>query len=319
MNEDQRYDENILLNQPVTFTNQATEQISQIPISAITTASKGKQFSKIKRDDYERTITVYSNVLPEYNATETVNTIREKFQNSSYSLPDGMSYSFTGEQEDQSENMIFLLTALLIAIGGIVLIIVAQFNSVSKPLIIMTSVVFSFIGVFLGLIVGGDDFVVIMTMMGIISLAGIVVNNAIVLIDYTQLLIDRKKKRMAIPENVMLPVPEMKKSVINGGKSRLRPVLLTAITTVLGLVPLAIGLNIDFEGLLMNYNPNIYVGGDNVRFWGPLAWTVIYGLIFATFLTLVIVPVMQYLVNRLKFRARYGKTGDKYPLKGVVS
>ena len=151
LNEDQRYDENILLNQPVTFTNQATGQISQIPISAITTASKGKQFSKIKRDDYERTITVYSNVLPEYNATETVNTIREKFQNSSYSLPAGMSYSFTGEQEDQSENMIFLLTALLIAIGGIVLIIVAQFNSVSKPLIIMTSVVFSFIGVFLGL------------------------------------------------------------------------------------------------------------------------------------------------------------------------
>ena len=314
LNEEQRYDENLLFNQPITFMNQATGRVVQIPIASITTAEKGKQFSKIKRDDYERTITVYSNVLSGYNPTETVNKIKEKLQHSGYKLPRGMSYAFTGEQEDQAENMSFLLSALLMAIAGIVLIIVAQFNSVSKPVIIMISVLFSFIGVFLGLIVGGNDFVIMMTMMGIISLAGIVVNNAIVLIDYTQLLIDRKKKRMSIPENVMLPVAEMKNSVINGGKSRLRPVLLTAITTVLGLVPLATGLNIDFEGLLMNYNPNIYVGGDNVIFWGPLAWTVIYGLIFATFLTLVIVPVMQYLVNRLKFRVRYGKRGEKYPL-----
>lgn len=248
-----------------------------------------------------------------YNPTETVNKIKEKLTHAGYTLPKGMSYKFTGEQEKQAENMNFLMTALLIAIAGIVLIIVTQFNSISKPFIIMLTVLLSFIGVFLGLIVSGDDFVIMMTMRGIISLAGIVVNNAIVLIDFTQLLINRKKKRLNIPENVMLPIADMKDSIVNGGASRLRPVLLTAITTVLGLVPLATGLNIDFEGLLSNYNPDIYMGGDNVLFWGPLAKTVIYGLVFATFLTLVVVPVLQYLINRLKFRVRYGKNAEKYP------
>lgn len=318
LNEAQRFDENIVFNQPVTYTNAATGTVMQIPISAITTKEMGKQFSKIKRRGYTRTIVVYSNVLSDYNATETVNRIKDKLTQANYKLPKNMTYSFTGEQEKQAENMSFLVSALLMALAGIILIIVAQFNSVSKPVIILLSVILSFIGVFLGLIVNGDDFVVMMTMMGIISLAGIVVNNAIVLIDYTQLLIDRKKKRLAIPENVMLPLEEMKASVINGGKSRLRPVILTAITTVLGLVPLAIGLNIDFEGLFMNYNPDIYMGGDNVKFWGPLAKTVIYGLIFATFLTLVIVPVLQYLINSLKFKVRYGRRGEKYPFKGDV-
>lgn len=314
LNEAQRFDENIVFNQPITFTNPSTGQILQIPISSITSKEMGKQFSKIKRRGYERTIVLYSNVIGDYNPTETVNNIKSTLSNANYKLPKDMSYEFTGEQEQQAENMSFLLSALLMALAGIILIIVAQFNSVSKPVIIMLSVLLSFIGVFLGLIVMGDDFVVMMTMMGIISLAGIVVNNAIVLIDYTQLLIDRKKRKLEIPEDVMLPLEDMKDSVINGGKSRLRPVLLTAITTVLGLVPLATGLNIDFQGLLMDYNPDIYIGGDNVMFWGPLAKTVIYGLIFATFLTLVIVPILQYLVNELKFRARYGKTGEKYPI-----
>lgn len=314
LNKAQRYDENVIFNQPVTFTNPNTGEIIQIPISSITSQEKGQQFSKIVHEDYKRTITVYSNVLGNYNPTETVNKIKEKLTNSNYQLPKGMSYSFTGEQEQQAENMSFLLKALLLAIAGILLIIVAQFNSISKPIIILSSVVLSFIGVFLGLITSGSDFIVMMTMMGIISLAGIVVNNAIVLIDYTQLLLDRKKRNLSLPENVMLPINDMKESIINGGKSRLRPVLLTAITTVLGLIPLATGLNIDFEGLLMDYSPDIYLGGDNVMFWGPLAWTVIYGLVFATFLTLVAVPIMQYLVNRLKFRVRYGKSGEKYPV-----
>lgn len=312
---EQRYDENVIFNQPITYTNPGSGQVMQIPISSIVNKEKHKQFNKIKRRDFERTITIYSNVLNGYNPTETVNKIKEKIKHSGYELPKGMTYKFTGEQEKQAENMSFLLKALFLAIAGILLIIVAQFNSVSKPLIIMSAVVLSFIGVFLGLIVNGDDFVILMTMMGIISLAGIVVNNAIVLIDYTQLLLDRKKKRFNIPEKVMLPISETVDSIVNAGASRLRPVLLTAITTVLGLVPLATGLNIDFEGLLSNYSPDIYMGGDNVLFWGPLAKTVIYGLVFATFLTLVIVPVMQYLVTRLKFRMRYGKNGEKYKIK----
>jgi len=140
--------------------------------------------------------------------------------------------------------------------------------------------------------------------MGIISLAGIVVNNAIVLIDYTQILIDRKMQELEMDDDDMLTKRQYFDLIVAGGKSRLRPVLLTAITTVLGLVPLAIGLNIDFFGFFTDYSPNIYIGGDNVIFWGPLAWTVIFGLIFATFLTLIVVPVMFYLVNRAKIKFR---------------
>ena len=143
-----------------------------------------------------------------------------------------------------------------------------------------------------------------MTMMGIISLAGIVVNNAIVLIDYTQLLIDRKLAEKGMDKDELLTKEEYRDLIVEGGRSRLRPVLLTAITTVLGLVPLAIGLNIDFFNLFIEYNPKIYLGGDNVIFWGPLAKTVIYGLIFATFLTLVIVPVMFFMLQKIKIRLK---------------
>lgn len=139
-------------------------------------------------------------------------------------------------------------------------------------------------------------------MMGVISLAGIVVNNAIVLVDYTQILIDRRKEKLGVEFDQMLTKTQYFEEIVAGGKSRLRPVLLTAITTIGGLIPLAIGLNIDFFGLFIDYDPDFYIGGDNVIFWGPLAWTVIYGLTFATFLTLVVVPVMFYLVTRAKLR-----------------
>lgn len=171
----------------------------------------------------------------------------------------------------------------------------------------MVSVLLSFGGVFFGMAIFGDDFVIIMTMMGIISLAGIVVNNAIVLIDYTQLLIDRKLHEKGLDENGLLSKQEYLEVIVEGGRSRLRPVLLTAITTVLGLIPLAIGLNIDFFGMFIDYNPNIYMGGDNVIFWGPLAKTVIYGLTFATFLTLVIIPVMFFLLHKGKIKVKKKK------------
>ena len=257
-------------------------------------------FSAIKRKDLKRVITVYSNVLEGYNPTEIVTQLKQELQG--YDLPEGISYQFTGQQEKQAENMDFLLMALFIAMGAILLILVAQFNSISKPIIILISIVLSLAGVFLGLVIFSMDFVVIMTMRGIISLAGIVVNNAIVLIDYTQILIDRKKEDLNMEEDDLLTKQQYFELIVAGGKSRLRPVLLTAITTVLGLIPLAVGLNIDFFGLFTDYDPGIYIGGDNVIFWGPLAWTVIFGLVFATFLTLVIVPVMFYLVNRAKVR-----------------
>jgi multidrug efflux pump subunit AcrB len=147
-------------------------------------------------------------------------------------------------------------------------------------------------------------FVILMTMMGIISLAGIVVNNGVVLLDYTQLLIDRRAEKQELEPNQLLPKSEVNQAIVEGGAARLRPVILTAITTVLGLIPLAVGLNIDFFTLVTEWNPNIYVGGENVIFWGPLAWTVIFGLTFATFLTLVIVPATFSIVYSIKVQLR---------------
>lgn len=301
-NEDFRYDENVLFNQPITFKNQNTGAIVQVPVSSVTQKELTSAFSSIKRKDLKRVITIYSNVLEGYNG----NAIVEQLQNEliSYELPKNMELKFTGEQEEQEENMSFLLKALLIGLGGILLILVAQFNSIPKPLIILMAVFLSLAGVFFGMVVFKMDFIIIMTMMGIISLAGIVVNNAIVLVDYTQILIDRKKASLGLDAHDVLTKNQYFIMIVEGGKSRLRPVLLTAITTVLGLIPLAIGLNIDFFTLFTDYDPQIYVGGDNVIFWGPLAWTVIFGLIFATFLTLVVVPAMLYIVNRGRVRIR---------------
>lgn len=301
-NEDFRYNENVLFNQPITFKNQNTGEIVQVPISSVTTKDLTSAFSSIKRKDLKRVITIYSNVLEGYNGNAIVEQLQNELQ--TYELPKNMELKFTGEQEKQDENMAFLLKALLIGLGGILLILVAQFNSIPKPLIILMAVFLSLAGVFLGMVVFQMDFIIIMTMMGIISLAGIVVNNAIVLVDYTQILIDRKKASLGLDEHDVLTKKQYYTVIVEGGKSRLRPVLLTAITTVLGLIPLAIGFNIDFFTLFTDYDPQIYFGGDNVIFWGPLAWTVIFGLIFATFLTLVVVPAMLYIVNRARVKIR---------------
>ena len=201
--------------------------------------------------------------------------------------------------------MAFLSKAMMIAVFLIFLIMVSQFNSAATPFIIVTSVVFSLIGVLMGLVIFRMDFIIIMTMIGIISLAGVVVNNAIVLLDYVNLLISRKlQNKIEETENpdAKLTLEELKDCIIEGGKVRLRPVLLTAITTILGLMPLATGMNINFFTLFSDFNPQFYFGGDNVIFWGPIAWTVIFGLTFATFLTLVIVPVMYYMLNKVKYR-----------------
>ena len=307
-NEDFRYNENALFNQPITFKDQNTGNLIQVPISSVANTELTSSFSSIKRKDLKRVITIYSNVLEGYNGNAIVEQLQTDL--SGYDLPQDVSLEFTGEQEKQQENMSFLLKALLIGLGGILLILVAQFNSIPKPLIILMAVFLSLAGVFLGLVVFQMDFIIIMTMMGIISLAGIVVNNAIVLVDYTQILIDRKKDSLGLEDSELLTKGQYFEMIVEGGKSRLRPVLLTAITTVLGLIPLAIGLNIDFFSLFTDYDPQIYIGGDNVIFWGPLAWTVIFGLIFATFLTLVVVPAMLYLVNRgrVKFRNRRQKS-----------
>ncbi len=294
-----RYDKNKLINQRITFKDQNTGQIVQVPISSVAHTETSSTFSAVKRKELNRVITIFSNVLENYNATEVNDQIKKVLEN--YNLPKDISISFTGEQEKQAEEMAFLSKALLIAVFLIFLILVGQFNSASTPIIISLSVLLSLIGVLLGLIIFRMEFIVIMTMIGIISLAGIVVNNAIVLIDYTNLIMERKRLELGLEKDV-LTTALIYESIVEGGKTRLRPVLLTAITTILGLLPLALGININFMTLFTEFNPQFYIGGENVAFWGPMSWTIIFGLTFATFLTLVIVPVMYSLLNNLKLK-----------------
>ena len=239
-------------------------------------------------------------MLDGYNPNEVVAEIQTTLED--YDFPMGYSYDFTGQQQEQAENMEFLNNAFMIALFAIFIIIVAQFNSIISPFIIIISIVFSTIGVFLGYVFTGMDIIIVMTGIGIISLAGIVVNNAIVLIDYIDLLIQRKLKELGLTEVRQLSKEQVKEAIVKGGATRLRPVLLTAITTVLGLIPLAIGFNFNFFTLITELDPHIFIGGDNAAFWGTMAWTVIYGLIFATFLTLIVVPVMYWLAYRVKLR-----------------
>jgi multidrug efflux pump subunit AcrB len=303
MTDEYRYNVEDLMNQKITFRDQATGRIKQVPISAVAKAKKTSTFSSVKRIDLKRVISVQSNVLEGANPTEVVNAIKEVMND--YELPRGIKVDFTGEQEEQAKELSFLSGALLIAVFLIFLILVSQFNSASTPFIILVTVVFSLIGVFLGLVIFRMEFVIMMTMIGIISLAGIVVNNAIVLIDFIKQLTARKKEELGMEESDKLANPELIEVIVEAGRTRLRPVLLTAITTILGLIPLATGMNINFYTLFSENDPNIFFGGDNVVFWGPMSWTVIFGLTFATFLTLVIVPVMYFLFERMqRFFAR---------------
>ena len=286
-----------LMNQKVIFRSASDGQIKEVPISAVATAERSTTFSSVKRKDLDRIITLSSNVLEGANANEIVAQMETALDG--FEVPNGVRFAFTGQQEEQAKELAFLSRALL-ALFLIVLIIVAQFNSITTPFIIGFSVFFSLIGVLLGLVIFQMDFVIIMTMIGIISLAGVVVNNAIVLIDYTDLIRERKRRDQNVDSH--LPFSEVVESIVSGGRTRLRPVLLTAITTVLGLLPLAIGLNIDFVTLVTEYDPRIYIGGDNNVFWKPMSWAIIYGLTFATFLTLIIVPVMYWWITRMQYK-----------------
>jgi len=298
--EDLRYNKSALFNQNIIFRDQATGRIKEIPVSAVTTQKNTAAFSAIKHRDSKRVVTVYSGLEPGFtDAQAIVNEIQAQMQNYQ-DIPEDIRIDYTGQIEEQNKQMAFLMGAFFSGLGLIMLLLIFQFGGISKPLIIMIAIFLSFIGVFYGLIITGWSFVIMMTMVGIISLAGIVVNNGVVLLDYTQLLIDRFKVKHGIEDHQLLSQPDVKSVIIKAGKARLRPVVLTAITTVLGLIPLAIGLNIDFFSLFTSLDPKIYIGGDNVIFWGPLAWTVIFGLIVATFLTLIIVPVLFFISYRIK-------------------
>lgn len=305
LDEKSRNDIETLMNQKITFRNPANGRLVQVPISAVANIEYTSTYNSIKRKNSQRVLTIFSNVLTEYNANEIVAQLQDGM--ATYKLPEGFTYQFTGQQQQQAEDMGFLSKAFMIAIFLIFLILVSQFNSISIPFIIIASVGFSLIGVFLGYSLTGTTISVIFSGVGIISLAGVVVNNAIVLLDFITL----EKKHLAeiqlLDDENNLDREDVLEVIVKAGGTRLRPVLLTAITTVLGLIPLAIGFNFDFFSFIATWDGNFFIGGDNTAVWGPMAWTVIYGLTFATFLTLIVVPVMYWLVYRFKMRLRSGK------------
>ncbi|MDY7395996.1 efflux RND transporter permease subunit [Aureibaculum sp. 2210JD6-5] len=301
-NEENRYNTSAIFNQNIIFRDPASGQIKEIPVSTVAKQNNTSGFSAIKHKKLKRVVTVYSALSPGFTDAGAIVAQIQNEMKSFKQLPDDIEFDFTGQIEEQEKQMIFLMTAFFTGLSLIFFILIFQFNSVSKPGIIMIAIFLSLIGVFGGLVITGAPFVIMMTMMGIISLAGIVVNNGVVLLDYAQLLVDRKIVEKDLDDDEHLQLDEIFECVVRAGKARLRPVLLTAITTILGLIPLAIGLNINFFTFFSEFDANIYMGGDNVIFWGPLAWTVIYGLIVATFLTLIVVPILFYLVTKLKFR-----------------
>ena len=304
LKDEYRYDVQQLMNMRITFRDMLSGQIRQVPISAVARPEYSTTFSAIKRKDLDRVVTVSSNVIAGYNNNEVVQQIKDEMAGGFEGREDFVM-RFTGEQEDQAKDMGFLMMAFLVAIFVVFLIIVAQFNSISYPMIVMSTVLFSTIGVFLGLVVFRMDFVILMTMLGIISLIGVVVNNAIVLMDFARLLFARAQRQAGLSEDQVIPNEASREALVIAGRTRLRPVLLTAVTAVLGLLPLAIGLNFNFFTLFSELDPHIHMGGDNVVFWGPLSWAVIYGLIFATFLTLILVPVMLLIVQKIKNRRQW--------------
>jgi len=285
--ERQRNDANTLLSLPIIFRDMAHGgQVRQVPLSSVATVEYSNSFAGIKRINQKRVITLQSNVLGGFNENEVVAQITEKIK--SFRVNDEVSIKMTGAQEDQAETSSFLILAFALAFGMIFMILVLQFNSVSKPLIIISEIGFSVIGVLIGFSFFKMEISIVMTGIGIMALAGLVVRNGILLVEFTELLRSQGL--------------ELKEAITEAAKTRMTPVMLTTTAATIGLIPLGVGLNIDFVKLFTELNPHIFFGGDNVAFWGPLAWTMIFGLLFGTFLTLVLVPVMYLLVTKLKAR-----------------
>lgn len=288
-NEEQRNNIEGLKNIKIVYRDMAMGgQIRQVPLSSFADIKYENTYGGIKRKNQKRIITLSSNVLGNFNPNEVVANIEKEL--SSFKQTDGVTIKMAGEQEEQKETGAFLGSALLVSFGLILIILVTQFNSISKPIIIIAEIFFSIIGVLLGVATFKMDMSIVMTGVGIIALAGIVVRNGILLVEFTDLMVEQGMS--------------VKDAIVEAGKTRMTPVLLTASATILGLIPLAVGLNIDFVTMFTELNPHIYFGGDSVAFWGPLSWTMIFGLSFATFLTLILVPVMYLMASNFKIRVK---------------
>ncbi|MBK6390657.1 MAG: efflux RND transporter permease subunit [Saprospiraceae bacterium] len=285
--EDQRNNINLLLNQSIIYRDMNMGgQMRQVPMASLTKMEYGNTVGSIKRKNLKRIVTISSNVLNGFNPNEVLANVQAataKFQGAP-----GVTIGFAGEQEDQAEAMGFLGRSLLISLGLIFLILVTQFNSFSKPMVILIEIVFSIIGVLLGFTMIRMEFSIIMTGIGVVALAGVVVRNGILLVEFADMMMKQGYN--------------IREATIEAGRTRMTPVILTAMATVFGLIPLAIGFNIDFVSLFTEWKPNIFLGGDNVAFWGPLSWTMIFGLGFATLLTLILVPALMVIVSQTKSR-----------------
>ena len=277
-----------LLSKKITFMDMSTMRVKSIPMSAVASMEFTNTTGGVKRKNLKRTIQLQSNVLDPTIVAKVNKELQSKIDDfkQKNKIPADVTLKLTGQSEQELETQKFLGTALLIALGIIFLILVLQFNSLSKPFIVITEIFFSIIGVLLGYAFTGMTIATIMLGVGVVGLAGIVIKNGILLIEFTDELRHRGVRT--------------REAAIRAGKIRIIPVLLTAVATILGLLPLAVGLNIDFEGLFTKFEPNIFFGGDSVVFWGPLSWTIIFGLIFAFFLTLVMVPSMYLISERLR-------------------
>ncbi len=282
LKEDQRTNINAVENLNITYRDMNSGRLRSIPMAALADVKYTNTFGGVRRKDLERIVTLSSNITAEYQPrqTEVINAVKAAVAN--FPQQDGVVIGFAGEDAEMMDAINFLGRSLVISIFIIIIILVTQFNSFGKTMIIMTEVVFSVIGVLLGMALFDMDLSVIMMGVGIVALAGIVVRNGILLVEFTDKL---RQDGMAVGE-----------AIIEAGRIRMTPVLLTATAAMLGLFPLAIGFNIDFVSLFSTGNPKIYLGGDSVAFWGPLSWTIIFGLGFATFVTLVVLPAM-YLVG----------------------
>jgi multidrug efflux pump len=290
--ENQRKDIEQLLNLTITYRDMNSGLLRQIPLSVVAKIDYVNSYGQINRLNMKRVITISSNVLGGYNANLIVAQLKKAIPQ--FSKSSEIDIRITGEQEDQQESMAFLSKAMMLALFLIMFILITQFNSMSKALIIISEVIFSLIGVLLGYMIFGMTISIIMTGMGIVALAGIVVRNGILLVEFTDVM-----KKQGI---------KTRKAIMEAGKTRITPVVLTATATILGLIPLAIGMNINFSTLLSDLDPQIHFGGDSVMFFGPLSWTIIFGLSFATFLTLVMIPVMYLAIYRRNIRSQRRKS-----------
>ena len=281
---------NALINLQITYRDMNSGQLRSIPLSTVAKINYATSYAGIKRLNQKRVITIFSNVLSGYSANDIVPRIKKAA--AKFSVHEGTEFKLTGEQEDQNETSSFLMKAMIIALGIIFFILITQFGSISKTIIILSEVIFSIIGVLLGVIIFRMDLVIMMTGLGIVALGGIVVRNGILIVEFCDVMMKRGYKT--------------REAIIQAGRTCITPVVLTAAATMLGLIPLAVGMNINFVTLFTELNPHIYFGGDNVAFWGPLAWTIIFGLSFATFLTLIFVPALYYMdyVMKLKIKRR---------------